>query len=110
MNFEAFGYKINIMKSGSEDTPRELQEAIKILEKYNMKVSESSASQKDAVAKATRTRVNTAKRKIEDAVNILRLENKSISEYAIAKQSGCSINTVKKYRDFINAQKEAGKR
>ncbi len=70
----------------------------------NGKEVKYSHKKQKAATNATKLRVKKAKEKIENAVNILRMENKKISEYAVAKVSGCSINTVKKYRDFINGQ------
>ena len=106
MKFEIMGYNIEISKKlqSNETLPEDLQNAIAVLKKYGKKVG-SSEAQKKAAAKATSTREQKAKKKIENAINLLRLENKNISEYAVAKKSGCSINTVKKYRDFINKQK-----
>lgn len=104
MKFELLGYKINIEKSSiPKDAEAEIKQALSVLQKYSIDVP-SSKSQTVAAAKATQTRQNNAKRKIQDAINILRLENKNITEYAVAKESGCSINTVKKYREFIKAQ------
>ena len=55
-------------------------------------------SKKQSAAEiASKSRENTAKAKILNAINLLRIENKSITIYAIAKESGCSYNTVKKY-------------
>ena len=100
------GYNIEISKKlqSNEALPADLQNAISVLEKYGKKVG-SSEAQRKAAAKATATREQKAKEKIQNAINILRIENKKMSEYAISKTSGCSINTVKKYRDFINSQK-----
>jgi len=106
MKFEVFGYNIEINKklnSDNKELPQELQDAINTLEKYGKKIGSSEAQQK-AAAKATQTRQQKAKEKIQNSINLLRLENKNISEYAIAKNSGCSINTVKKYREFIKKQ------
>ncbi len=70
----------------------------------NGKELKYSHKKQKAATNATKLRVKMAKERIVNAVNILRIENKNISEYAVAKVSGCSINTVKKYRDFINGQ------
>ena len=70
----------------------------------NGKEVKYSHKKQKAASNATKLRVKKAKEKIENAINILRMENKKITEYAVAKVSGCSINTVKKYRDFINGQ------
>ena len=106
MKFNKLGYRINIEKENitDADARAEIEKALAILEKYSVS-DQISAMRAKSVAKATKVRQDTAKRKIEDAVNLLRLENRNISEYAVAKKSGCSINTVKKYREFIRSQK-----
>jgi len=53
-----------------------------------------------AAKKATATRVTKTKKKIESAINMLRLENRKITPYSIASYSGVSFNTVKKYVDY----------
>ncbi len=104
---------------------KELDELVKAIESFNKTKSLEVASlivkqishhlnngkevkyshkKQKAASNATKLRVKKAKEKIENAINILRMENKKITEYAVAKVSGCSINTVKKYRDFINGQ------
>jgi len=50
-----------------------------------------------SIKEATRTRERIAKEKINNAINLLRLEDKPLTVYQIAKKSGCSYNTVKKY-------------
>ena len=50
-----------------------------------------------ATREATEARTKKAKEKIQNAINILRIENKSITHYSIAQCSGVSFNTVKKY-------------
>jgi beta-phosphoglucomutase-like phosphatase (HAD superfamily) len=60
-----------------------------------------------AVKKATATRSVKAKEKIENAINVLRLENKDITVYAVAKAAKVSYNTSRKYEDFIKSQKIA---
>ncbi len=105
MKFEMLGYKINITKEDiPEEAEAEIKKALETLQKYSID-KQVSILQKQAMKKATQSRTDKAKRKIENAINLLRLEGKNISEYAIAKKSGCSINTVKKYREFIQKQK-----
>jgi len=67
----------------------------------SMEEKKVSVKKIEAMQKATDTRINKAKEKILNAINLLRIENKNISNYAIAKISGCSINTVKKYKTKI---------
>jgi response regulator of citrate/malate metabolism len=50
-----------------------------------------------ASEKATKARSSKAKEKMQNAINILRMENKTITHYSIAQMSGVSFNTVKKY-------------
>lgn len=70
----------------------------------NGKEVKYSQKKSNAAKKATELRAKMAREKIVNAVNILRMENRNITEYAVAKVSGCSINTVKKYREFIKGQ------
>ncbi len=61
------------------------------------KTSNSSDLKKTATKKATETKIATSKAKIQNAINILRLENKKINAYQITKISGLNYNTVSKY-------------
>jgi len=72
----------------------------KIILDKNKKVSSKKIK---AVAKATNTRVNRAKRKIENALNLMRLENRPISVYLVSKEAGVSYNTANKYSYLIEA-------
>jgi len=52
---------------------------------------------KARVVKTTKT-----KEKIQNAINLLRLQDKPINAYQVAKMSGVSYNTVRKYfKDFF---------
>jgi len=61
------------------------------------KERKNSQAVKEATAKATAKRTAEAKEKIQNAINILRMENKKITKYAVAKVSGVSYITVSKY-------------
>ncbi len=50
-----------------------------------------------ASEKATKVRSNKAKYKIDTAVEILRTQRKDITRYSVAKVSGVSFSTVKRY-------------
>jgi len=54
-----------------------------------------------ATKKAIETKQQNAKDKITNAVNLLNLENKKINVNSVAKISGYSYNTVKKYKHLI---------
>jgi len=71
----------------------------KILIKFFDKLRPRQHSEKiiKATQKATEARTKRAKKKIDNAINILRLENKPITHYSISKVAGVSYNTVKKY-------------
>ena len=69
----------------------------KIQEQYNKDINKDISKKQSSIQEATKKRERVAKEKIINAMNILRLENKQLTAYAIAKESGCSYNTVKKY-------------
>lgn len=56
-----------------------------------------SVLKKRATKKATQVRSDRAKEKIQNAINLLHLENKAITHYSISKTAGVSFNTVKKH-------------
>jgi len=64
---------------------------------------ETTKAQTAAAKKATDTRVQRAKKKIESAINILRMEGRSITIYSVSKEAGVSYNTAIKYKDLIDA-------
>jgi len=69
-----------------------------LLEKIlNPKQIKSSNKKTIAAYEATKIRTSKAKVKIENAINLLRMENKKITHYSISKTSNVSFNTVKKY-------------
>lgn len=69
----------------------------KIQKQYNDDINRDITKKQSSIQEATKYRERTAKAKILNAINILRLQGKEITAYAIAKESGCSYNTVKKY-------------
>ena len=64
---------------------------------------EISPKKKRAMIGATNARIQKAKAKIENAINILRMENKSITIYSVSKEAGVSYNTAVKYSELINS-------
>ena len=46
---------------------------------------------------ATKTKVSKTKEKIENAINLLRLQGEPINPYRVAKLSGVAYNTAYKY-------------
>ena len=49
------------------------------------------------MAKATEKRSELAREKIQNAINLLRLENKEITTYSISKIGKVGFQTVQKY-------------
>ena len=78
----------------------ELDKLIAELEK-----SGKTSGRKRAATKATETRVERAKEKIQNAVNLLRMEGKKITPYQVSKVSGVHYTTVKKYIDTEEIRK-----
>ncbi len=74
----------------------------KIQEQYNADINRDITKKQSSIQEATKARERIAKEKINNAINLLRIENKNITVYAIAKKSGCSYNTVKKYYKVTN--------
>ena len=76
------------------------------------KKRKNSDAVKEATAKATAKRTAEAKEKIQNAINLLRMENKKITHYSIAKIAGVSYVTVKKYlpdvESFVDRQLRTG--
>lgn len=105
MKINVFGYTISINKSLIEDenTPEELKKAIEVIESYGLK-AKSTAKQQKSAQRATKVRSDRAREKITNAINILRMENKPINCNSVAVVSGCSINTVRKYKEMIDNQ------
>jgi hypothetical protein len=69
----------------------------KIQKQYNDDINRDISKKQQSIKEATKSRERIAKAKIINAMNLLRLESKELTAYAIAKESGCSYNTVKKY-------------
>ena len=63
----------------------------------NPKVINWSAKKSNSARTATMARTAKAKEKIQNAINILRMENKKLTHYSIAKVAKVSYVTVKKY-------------
>eukprot|EP01029_Cantina_marsupialis_P019268 TRINITY_DN44772_c2_g2_i2.p1 TRINITY_DN44772_c2_g2~~TRINITY_DN44772_c2_g2_i2.p1 ORF type:complete len:104 (+),score=15.16 TRINITY_DN44772_c2_g2_i2:150-461(+) len=85
-----------------------LQNDITLYNRINEEFKKSVLSRTKKKIKAT-VKANNVKRKksetaVINAINILRLENKAITIYSVAKTAEISYNTAKKYKEFIQAQ------
>jgi len=82
----------------NEQLQEELEYLIKSKQIFKrLKKLHKSAKKQEAMRKATEHRSTIAKEKINNAINILRIENKNISIYSLSKTSGVAYNTIKKY-------------
>jgi len=101
MEFEIFGYKINIEKKAlkeknKRDMPDDLRWALEVLEKYGKKIP-ASKRKIESAKRASEIKAKKAREKIQNAVNLLRLQGEEITPYKVAKTAGVSYNTAKKY-------------
>jgi hypothetical protein len=69
----------------------------KIDEQKYRKISDKKIK---SAQKATQSRIDNAKKKIENAVNMLRMRNIDVTTYTVSLESGCSFNTCKKYKKY----------
>jgi len=64
----------------------------------------SQKKQKTA-KEALKVKISKTKEKIQNAINLLRLQNKPINAYQISKLSGVAYNTARKYLKNSNISK-----
>jgi len=65
---------------------------------YIIKIEKEGEKQQ----KAVQTKINTSLKKITDALKLMEAKQVRYTEYALQKESGVSINTIKKYRIEID--------
>jgi len=56
-----------------------------------------SPKKQDTARAALKVKVSKTKEKIQNAINLLRLQGKPINAYQVAKLSGVAYNTARKY-------------
>lgn len=96
-NSEATVYSV-IVQCGKQSHTFEFdsyKKALKLFESI-IKKGNSKNSNKSTV-RATEVRSQQTKDKIQNAINLMRLENKKFTHYSISKESGVSYNAVKKH-------------
>jgi len=69
-----------------------IKKAIQEAKKHNQ-----TPAKKGATKKANEAKKKKSIEKIQNAINLLRLEGKTINAYQVAKSSGLNYNTVHKY-------------
>lgn len=88
MKLEFFGYVIEIKKKDEAEQKHEQQE-----------LSEQGA----------RAKRDKSREKIDRALQEIRDKQLKYSEYRVQQISGLSINTIKKYRGYIEAERDKDK-
>lgn len=73
-------------------------------EEFKKSILSCTKKKINATAKANIAKRKRSKDSVTNAVNLLRLENKKITIYSVAKTAAISYNTAKQYQDFILAQ------
>ena len=98
MKFQIGNYTITIEKKALEDTglPQEVQEALQVLARYGYTPPPSQKKQESAKRAREALQAKT-REKIQNAINLLKMEGKEITPYAVAKVANISYNTAKKY-------------
>ncbi len=103
MKFELFNGTIDIQKNliENKELPEDLQVAIKTILKYGKEI-QPSGKKIESAKNASKIKETTAKRKVQDSINLLLLMGEKITPYKVAKQANISYNTAKKYLSRIN--------
>jgi len=98
MKFQIGRYTITIEKRALKDTglPQEVQEALQTLAKYGY-TPPPSEKKRESAQRARAVLQAKTKEKIQNAINLLKLEEKEITAYRVAKEAGVSYNTARKY-------------
>ena len=68
------------------------------------KEDSKTSKRQNAAYWATEVRTKRVKEKIQNAINLLNLENKAITPYQVAKTAGISYNTAKRHLKALYGQ------
>jgi Fic family protein len=80
------------------DDERELFNSVnKLITKGKVIISDEESNKRKNAKKATVAKVNKTKEKIQNAINLLKLQGEEINPYRIAKIAKISYNTARKY-------------
>lgn len=79
----------------------EIDDLKKKLEKQFTQSFVTLSMKRNATKKATYTRMDKAKEKIRNTINLMNLTNQKITISSVSKESGTSYNTVKKYNYLL---------
>ena len=82
----------------SDKDEKELFNAVnKLITKGEVVISDEESNKRKNAKKATNAKINKTKEKIQNAINLLKLQGEEINPYRIAKVAGVSYNTARKY-------------
>ena len=80
------------------DDEKELFNSVnKLITKGKVIISDEESNKRKNAKKATTAKVTKTREKIQNAINLLRLQGEEINPYRIAKVAGVSYNTARKY-------------
>jgi hypothetical protein len=68
---------------------------------YELSITDKKKNATKAAHKANKEKT---KEKIQNAVNLLRIENRKINVNSVSKAAGVHYKTARKYKDFIEGQ------
>lgn len=69
-----------------------------------VKITSDKSKKREAVKVATKSRSDKARAKMDNAINLLRFQDDKITAYRLAKESGVSQTTAKKYLEEFGIQ------
>jgi len=77
---------------------KELVNAVnKLITKGEVVINDEESNKRKNAKKATTAKINKTKEKIQNAINLLRLQGEEVNPYRIAKLANVSYNTARKY-------------
>ena len=102
---EFFGYRIEKITAGEAN---ELEIARKVLEKHGFRAVRQTQDKSKKVAAAAEARKKLeqkTRQKVQNAMNLLRFQDKPITAYRLAKEADISPHTAKKYLEKMGIKK-----
>ena len=86
------------------ENERELFDAVnKLIIRGEVIISDEESNKRKNAKKATTAKVTKTKEKIQNAINLLKLQGEEINPYRIAKVAHVSYNTARKY--YVNLRR-----
>ena len=80
------------------ENERELFNAVnKLITKGEVVISDEESNKRKNAEKATTAKINKTREKIQNAINLLKLQGEEINPYKISKLANVSYNTARKY-------------